>query len=116
MRVVKIQDTLTALSPVYHGGNEKTGLRAVDEYARRHGVSRSEVIRRAIQELIDMRCALEELDRARGGPLRVVALRLPRDLLDALGRRAAMLKATRAAVVRYAIHQLLQKVKQETEP
>jgi len=25
MRVVKIQGTLTALSPVYHGGNEKTG-------------------------------------------------------------------------------------------
>ena len=85
-------------------------LHAVDEYARQRGLSRADVVRNAIQQLIEMRRALEELDRARVGPLRVVALRLPRDLLDAVDRRAATLKATRAAIVRYAVYQLLQKI------
>jgi len=85
-------------------------LRAVDEYARRRGLSRSEVIRHAIQQLVEMRHMLEELDRARDGPLKIVALRLPRDLLHALNERAAALKATRSAVVRYAIHMLLQRI------
>jgi metal-responsive CopG/Arc/MetJ family transcriptional regulator len=90
-------------------------LYAVDEYARQHGLSRSAVVRNAIQQLIEMRRALEELDEAREGQLRIVALRLPRDLLHALNERAAALKATRAAIVRYAIYKLLQKVKQPAE-
>ena len=87
-------------------------LRAVDEYVRLHGTSRSEVIRRAIQQLIEMRHMLEELDKAKNGDLEIVALRLPRDLLDALNQHAASLKAARSAVVRYAIHQFLQKIKE----
>jgi hypothetical protein len=71
------------------------------------------VVRQAIQQLIEMRRVLEELD-TRDGPLRVVALRLPRDLLDAIDRRATALKATRAAVIRYAICQLLQKIATQT--
>jgi metal-responsive CopG/Arc/MetJ family transcriptional regulator len=84
-------------------------LRAVDDYARQRGLSRSAVIRSAVQQLIEMRRALEELDKARDGPLKIVALKMPRDLLDAVDERAAALKATRSAVVRYAIRQLLQK-------
>ena len=91
-------------------------LRAVDEYARQRGLSRAAVVRQAIQELIEMRHTLEELNKARGGPLRIVALRLPRDLLDAIDRRAASLKATRAAVIRYAIYRLIEKTKTETTP
>jgi len=87
-------------------------LRAVDEYARQRGLSRAAVVRNAVQQLIEMRRTLEELDKAREGQLRIVAFRLPRYLLDAIDRRAATLKATRAAVVRYAIYKLLQKVKQ----
>jgi metal-responsive CopG/Arc/MetJ family transcriptional regulator len=89
-------------------------LHAVDTYAYQHGVSRSAVVRNAIQELIEMRRALEELDKARDGQLRIVALRLPSDLLHALNERAAALKATRAAVVRYAIRQLLQRITAQT--
>jgi len=84
-------------------------LHAVDAYAWQHGLSRAAVVRNAIQQLIEMRRALEELDKARVGPLKIVALRLPRDLLRDLDERAAALKATRAALVRYAIYQLLQK-------
>jgi len=87
-------------------------INAVDEYARRRGLPRSEVIRRAIQELLEARRTLEELDRARDGDLDVVALRLPRDLLDALNQHAAALKAARSAVVRYAIYTFLQKIKE----
>jgi metal-responsive CopG/Arc/MetJ family transcriptional regulator len=90
-------------------------LYAVDTYAHLHGVSRAEVVRQAIQKLIEMRHALEELDRARDGQLRVVALRLPRDLLTALNERAAALKATRAAVIRYAIYKLIEKIKKPAE-
>jgi len=91
-------------------------LHAVDEYARQRGLSRAAVVRQAIQHLIEMRRALEELDKARDGPLRIVALRLPRDLLDAIDRRAASLKATRAVVIRYAIYRLIEKTKTETAP
>jgi len=91
-------------------------LRAIDTYACQHGMSRAAVVRNAIQQLIEMRRTLEELDKARDGQLRIVALRLPRDLLDAIDRRAASLKATRSAVIRYAIYKLLQKVKQPAEP
>jgi len=87
-------------------------LRAVDAYAAELNTSRSEVIRQAIQRLIEMRRVLEELDRARGGSLKMVALRLPRDLLDALNQHAASLKAARSAVVRYAIYTFLQKIKE----
>jgi len=91
-------------------------LHAVDEYARLHGLSRSEVIRRAVQQLIEMRHMLEELDRAKNGDLEIVALRLPADLLHALNEHAATLKATRSAVIRYAIHMLLQKTNATTAP
>jgi metal-responsive CopG/Arc/MetJ family transcriptional regulator len=91
-------------------------LHAVDAYAWQHGMSRAEVVRQAIQKLIDMRRVLEELDRARDGQLRVVALRLPRDLLHALNERAATLKATRSAVIRYAIYRLIEKIKEPAAP
>ena len=87
-------------------------LHAVDEYARQRGLSRAAVVRQAIQHLIEMRRTLEELDKARDGPLRIVALRLPRGLLHALNERAATLKATRSAMIRYAIYQLLRRIKQ----
>jgi len=87
-------------------------INAVDEYARRRDLPRSEVIRRAIQELLEAKRALEELDKARDGSLKTVALRLPRDLLDALNQHAASLKAARSAVVRYAIYTFLQKIKE----
>jgi len=85
---------------------------ALDAYAQHIGTPRSAVIRQAIQQLIDMRNALEEIDKARNGPLQVVALRLPKDLLDALNQRAASLKATRAALIRYAIHEFINKMKE----
>jgi metal-responsive CopG/Arc/MetJ family transcriptional regulator len=91
-------------------------LYAVDTYAYQHGVSRAAVLRQAIQKLIEMRHALEELDRARDGQLRVVALRLPRDLLHALNERAATLKTTRSAVIRYAIYKLIEKIKKPAAP
>jgi metal-responsive CopG/Arc/MetJ family transcriptional regulator len=91
-------------------------LRAVDEYAHRCGLSRSEVIRRAIQDLLEARRTLEELDRAKNGDLEIVALRLPRDLLDALNEHAATLKATRSAIIRYAIHMLLQRINATPAP
>jgi metal-responsive CopG/Arc/MetJ family transcriptional regulator len=91
-------------------------LHAIDEYARRRGLSRSEVIRRAIQQLIEMRHMLEELDKAKNGDLEIVALRLPRDLLTALNEHAATLKATRSAVIRYAIHMLLQRINAALAP
>jgi metal-responsive CopG/Arc/MetJ family transcriptional regulator len=88
-------------------------LRAVDEYARAHNLTRSEVVRRAVQELIDMRRALEEIDKARIGELERVALRLPTDLLSAVNRYAAALKTTRSAVVRYAVMQMLTRQKEQ---
>jgi len=90
-------------------------LRAVGEYARRRGLPRSEVVRRAVQELLEAKRALEELDSAKDGPLKTVALRLPRDLLTALDQHAAALKTTRSAVIRYAIYKLIEKIK-ETAP
>jgi len=89
---------------------------AVDEYARLHNMSRSAVIRRAIQELLDMRRVLEELSSARSRPLKIVALRLPTDLLNALNEYSAALKAPRSALIRYAIHKLIEKIKTETAP
>jgi metal-responsive CopG/Arc/MetJ family transcriptional regulator len=89
-------------------------LRAVDEYARQLGVTRSAVIRIAIQDLIDMRRALEEINKAKNGPLGRVALRLPTDLLNELNKYAATLKAPRSALVRYAIHKLIEKIKDRT--
>jgi metal-responsive CopG/Arc/MetJ family transcriptional regulator len=86
-------------------------LRAVDEYARAHNLTRSEVVRRAVQELIDMRRALEEIDKARIGELERVALRLPTDLLSAVNQYAARLKAPRSAVVRYAVMQMLERLR-----
>jgi len=91
-------------------------LHAVDEYARLHGTSRSEVIRRAIQDLLEARRVLEELDKARDGSLKIVALRLPRDLLTALNQHAAALKATRSAIIRYAIYRLIEKIKEPVAP
>lgn len=91
-------------------------LHAVDEYARRRGLSRSEVIRRAIQELLNMREMLEKLDKARDGDLEVVALRLPLSLLNTLNEYSAVLKATRSAVIRYAIHMLLQRINAAPAP
>ena len=91
-------------------------LHAVDEYARRRGLSRSEVIRRAIQELLSMREMLEKLDKARDGDLEVVALRLPLSLLNTLNEYSAVLKATRSAVIRYAIHMLLQRINATPAP
>jgi metal-responsive CopG/Arc/MetJ family transcriptional regulator len=85
-------------------------LRVVDVYASQRGVSRAAVIRQAIQNLIDMKHMLEELDKARDGQLERITLRLPVDLLDALNRRAAALKAPRSALVRYAVYRLLQKI------
>ena len=91
-------------------------LRAVDEYARLHGTSRSEVIRRAIQQLVEMRHMLEELDKAKNGDLEIVALRLPLSLLNTLNEYSAVLKATRSAVIRYAIHMLLQRINATPAP
>ena len=91
-------------------------LHAVDEYARRRGLSRSEVIRRAIQELLNMREMLEKLDKARDGDLEVVALRLPLSLLNTLNEYSAVLKATRSAVIRYAIYRLIEKIKEPAAP
>jgi metal-responsive CopG/Arc/MetJ family transcriptional regulator len=91
-------------------------LHAVDEYARRHGTSRSEVIRRAIQELLNMREMLEKLDKARDGDLEVVALRLPLSLLNTLNEYSAVLKATRSAIIRYAIYKLIEKIKEPAAP
>jgi len=91
-------------------------LRAVDAYAHLHDMSRSAVIRQAIQQLIEMRRVLEELDRARDGPMGIVALRLSRDLLRDLDERAAELKTTRSALIRYAIHRLIEKTKTEATP
>jgi predicted DNA-binding protein len=69
-----------------------------------------------MQKLIEMRRTLEELDRARDGPLKMtVALRLPRGLLTALDEYAASLKATRAALVRYAVYRLIEKIKEPAE-
>jgi metal-responsive CopG/Arc/MetJ family transcriptional regulator len=85
-------------------------LRAVDEYACLHNVPRSEVVRRAIDELLSMRRALEEL-AARDGPLERVSLRLPRGLLRAVDARAAALKTTRSALVRYAVAEMLERMK-----
>jgi len=90
-------------------------LRAVDEYARRHGTSRSEVIRRAIQDMLEARDTLEELDRAKNGDLEIVALRLPLSLLNTLNEYSAALKATRSAIIRYAIYQFIQKISEETQ-
>jgi len=89
---------------------------AVDEYARLHNMSRSAVIRRAVQELLDMRRVLEELSSARSRPLKVVSLRLPTDLLNALNEYSATLKAPRSALIRYAVHKLIEKIKTETAP
>jgi metal-responsive CopG/Arc/MetJ family transcriptional regulator len=91
-------------------------LRAVDEYASQRGVPRSAVIIQAIQDLIDMKHMLEELDKARDGQLERITLRLPVSLLDALNRRAAMLKAPRSAVIRYAVYKLIEKIKTEPAP
>jgi metal-responsive CopG/Arc/MetJ family transcriptional regulator len=91
-------------------------LRALDEYARLHNTSRSAVVRRAVQQLLDMRHVLEELSRARDSPLKIVALRLPLSLLNALNERAASLKAPRSAIIRYAVHKLIEKIKTETAP
>jgi metal-responsive CopG/Arc/MetJ family transcriptional regulator len=91
-------------------------LRALDEYARLHNTSRSAVVRQAVQQLLDMRKALEELDKARNGQLERVALRLPLSLFNALNERAASLKATRSAIIRYAIYKLIEKMKTETAP
>jgi metal-responsive CopG/Arc/MetJ family transcriptional regulator len=91
-------------------------LHAVDEYARLHGTSRSEVIRRAIQDLLEARRTLEELDKAKNGDLEIVALRLPRDLLTALNEHAATFKATRSAIIRYAIYRLIEKIKEPATP
>jgi metal-responsive CopG/Arc/MetJ family transcriptional regulator len=79
-------------------------------------MSRSAVIRRAIQELLDMRRVLEELSSARSRPLKIVSLRLPTDLLNALNEYSAALKAPRSALIRYAIHKLIEKIKTETAP
>jgi metal-responsive CopG/Arc/MetJ family transcriptional regulator len=87
---------------------------ALDSYAQRIGAPRSAVIRQAIQQLIDMRNALEEIDKARNGPLHVVAFRLPKAMLDALNQRVASLKATRAALIRYAIHEFINRMKEST--
>jgi metal-responsive CopG/Arc/MetJ family transcriptional regulator len=91
-------------------------VRALDEYARLHNMSRSAVIRRAVQELLDMRRVLEELSSARSRPLKIVTLRLPTDLLNALNEYSAALKAPRSALIRYAIHKLIEKIKTETAP
>jgi metal-responsive CopG/Arc/MetJ family transcriptional regulator len=90
-------------------------LRAVDAYAQYMNMPRSDVVRQAIQQLIELRKALEELDKARDGPLERVSLHLPRGLLTALDEYAASLKASRAALVRYAVYKLLQNVKQPAE-
>jgi metal-responsive CopG/Arc/MetJ family transcriptional regulator len=90
-------------------------LRAVDAYAQYMNMSRSDVVRQAIQQLIELRKALEELDKARDGPLERVSLHLPRDLLTALDEYAASLKATRAALVRYAVYRLIEKIKEPAE-
>jgi metal-responsive CopG/Arc/MetJ family transcriptional regulator len=91
-------------------------LHAVDEYARRHSMSRAAVIRHAIQELLNMREMLEKLDKARGEDLELVALRLPLSLLNTLNEYSAALKATRSAVIRYAIYKLIEKIKEPTSP
>jgi metal-responsive CopG/Arc/MetJ family transcriptional regulator len=82
-------------------------LRAVDAYAQHMNVSRSEVVREAIRQLIAMRRVLEEISRAKDGALARVAFRLPADMLDAVDAYAARLKTTRSAVVRYAVMQML---------
>lgn len=83
---------------------------ALDEYAAARGMSRSAVVRLAIQQLLAMRNVLEEINRAKNGKLEVVAMRLPASLLNAVNEYAAVLKTTRSAVIRYAIYKFLQKV------
>ncbi len=85
-------------------------LRAVDAYAQHMNMSRSEVIRSAVQQLIDLKHVLEEINKARFGRLERVALRLPSDLLDALSRYCATLKVPRSALVRYAIMRMLRRI------
>jgi metal-responsive CopG/Arc/MetJ family transcriptional regulator len=90
-------------------------LRAVDEYARARGMSRSEVVRRAIQELLAMREVLEEINKAKDGPLELVSLRLPTSLLNAVNQYVANLRATRSALIRYAVAQMLKRIREEEQ-
>ena len=80
-------------------------LRALDEYAARAGMSRSATIALAVQRLIAARDAPKPV-RA-DAPLAYVTFRVRTDLLMALDRYAATLKAPRSAVVRYALERLL---------
>ncbi len=85
-------------------------LRAVDAYAQYMNMSRSEVIRSAVQQLIDLKHVLEEINKARIGGLEPVTLRLPSDLLDVLNRYCATLKVPRSALVRYAVMRMLRRI------
>jgi metal-responsive CopG/Arc/MetJ family transcriptional regulator len=90
-------------------------LRVVDEYARERNMSRSEVVRRAIQELLAMREVLEEINKAKDGPLELVSLRLPTSLLNAVNQYVANLRATRSALIRYAVAQMLKRIREEEQ-
>jgi len=91
-------------------------VHALDAYAQYMNMSRSAVVRHAVQQLLDMRKALEEFDKARSGELMRMALRIPTSLLNALNEYAATFKATRSAVIRYAISRLIEKTKTEATP
>jgi metal-responsive CopG/Arc/MetJ family transcriptional regulator len=88
-------------------------LQAVDAYAAAHKMSRSAVIRQAIQQLIVMRDVLEELNKAKDGPLAAVTVRIPVSMLNELNEYAAELKAPRSALVRYAVAQMLRRIREE---
>jgi metal-responsive CopG/Arc/MetJ family transcriptional regulator len=86
-------------------------LRAVDAYAQRTNKTRSEVVREAIHQLIAMYHVLEELNRAKDGKMAQVTLRIESVLLRTLDEYAARLKAPRSAVVRYAVMQMLERLR-----
>ena len=84
-------------------------LQAVDEYATRIGTSRSAVVRLAIQRLLEERPEAVDSVACRA-PAHVV-LRLPASLLRALDQYAKELKTTRSALVRYAVTQMLERIR-----
>jgi metal-responsive CopG/Arc/MetJ family transcriptional regulator len=86
-------------------------VKTIDEYARANGLTRSELVRQAIEWLFKTHVTPEELVATGNSKLVNVAVRMPPDMVDALDRYAKELGVTRNTLIRYAVGQMAGRIR-----